>query len=182
MIPTELVLEALGVLSASSLICIVDGGWGIDALIGQATREHDDLDLAVERSRLPVAITALANLSFSHDSSANPGLPARVVLKDRHGREIDLHPLVFDDAGDGWQELTDRAWGVYPAEGNDATGAIQGVAVRCLTPELQLRHHLGYPWGEADMHDMRLLQKHFGLRLPPPFEGGSDDVPPLRLA
>ena len=39
--------------------------------------------------------------------------------------------------------------------------------MRCVTPELQLRHHLGYPPDEADRHDMRLLAEHFGLGLPP---------------
>jgi lincosamide nucleotidyltransferase A/C/D/E len=25
----------------------LDGGWGVDALVGRPTREHDDLDIAI---------------------------------------------------------------------------------------------------------------------------------------
>lgn len=28
----------------------LDGGWGVDALLGRQTRDHDDIDLFVERS------------------------------------------------------------------------------------------------------------------------------------
>jgi len=38
---------------------------------------------------------------------------------------------------------------------------------RCVTPELQLRHHLGYPLDEHDRYDLRLLAERFGLGLPP---------------
>ena len=37
------VLEILNVLNAANIPVWIDGGWGIDALIGKQTREHDDL-------------------------------------------------------------------------------------------------------------------------------------------
>jgi hypothetical protein len=30
---------------------------------------------------------------------------------------LTLHPVVFDQHGNGWQDLGANAWGVYPAEG-----------------------------------------------------------------
>src|SRR5258708_7387144 len=30
----------------------IDGGWGVDALLGHQTRKHDDLDVAVHHSNL----------------------------------------------------------------------------------------------------------------------------------
>jgi hypothetical protein len=44
---------------------------------------------------------------------------------------------------------------------------IGGRRVRCLTPELQLRHHLGYEWDENDRRDLELLGARFGVPLPP---------------
>jgi hypothetical protein len=38
--------------------------------------------------------------------------------------------------------------------------------VRCLTPELQLRHHLGYTPDDHDRRDIRLLADRFGLAPP----------------
>lgn len=112
---------------------------------------------------------ALAELGFSHDASAEPGLPARVVLQAPDHRRVDLHPIVIDAEGDGWQELGDGAWGAYPAAGLTGAGVVAGRQVHCVTPELQLRHHLGYPPDDNDRHDLQLLARHFGLGLPPGF-------------
>jgi lincosamide nucleotidyltransferase A/C/D/E len=148
----------------------IDGGWGVDALIGEQTRDHLDLDLAVDQRDLPRITQALGDLGFGHDRTVEPGLPARLVLRDSRGREIDLHPLVFDTHGHGWQQLSDsgRAWGKYPAEHLQATGTIAGREVRCLTPELQARFRMGYEWSERDEHDLNLLASHFEVPLPPP--------------
>ena len=97
-----------------------------------------------------------------------PELPAFYVLVDPRGRRVDVHLVVFDEHGNGWQQLrSGDAWGLYPEEGLRGEGTIAGRAVRCLTPELQLRHHLGYEWGEQDRRDLALLAERFGLALPP---------------
>ena len=92
-------------------------------------------------------------------------------MRDPRGREVDLHPLSFDDKGGGWQQLSEsrRAWGYYPAEDLAAAGAIGGRAVRCLSAGLQLRFRLGYEWSERDEHDIRRLIDHFAIPHPPPF-------------
>jgi hypothetical protein len=68
-------------------------------------------------------------------------------LVDDGGRRVDLHPVVFDRQGNGWQELGGGAWGAYPVEGLSGVGMVSGRYVRCLTPQLQVRDHLGYPLG-----------------------------------
>jgi len=65
---------------------------------------------------LDPARTALVALGFVHDGEARPGLPARDVWRGED-RQVDLHPVVLDAAGNGWQELDDGAWGLYPADG-----------------------------------------------------------------
>lgn len=145
----------------------MDGGWGIDALLGEKTRSHTDLDVALSRTDLEAAAAALAEAGFAHDEEAEPGLPARLVLRDAAGRQADLHPLVFDEQGNGWQALGDDSWGLYPADGLTGAGTIGGLPVRCLTPELQLRHHLGWAWTPQDRADMERLAERFGLPLPP---------------
>lgn len=162
------VLEVLDALEAAVVGAWIDGGWGVDALLGRQTRAHVDLDLALDRERLPGAREALEGLGFHHAADAQPGLPARFVMVDSRGRQVDLHPLRFDDVGDGWQQLGvagDR-WGRYPAADLRSTGSIGGREVRCLSPELQVRFHLGYRWTEADERDLRLLSETFGLPMP----------------
>ena len=106
-------------------------------------------------------------MGFQPDLTAVPGLPARVLLVDRGGRRVDLHLVVFDSHGNGWQELGEGAWGAYPAEGLTGVGRVGGREVRCLTAQLQLRHHLGYPRGATDRHDLGLLAGRFGVAVPP---------------
>jgi lincosamide nucleotidyltransferase A/C/D/E len=102
------------------------------------------------------------------DAAAEPGLPARLVFVDGRRRKVDLHPLLFDADGNGWQQLTSAgSWLLHPAEYLCREGRVEGRSVRCIAPELQLAFRLGYVWTERDRHDMRLLHDEFGIPLPP---------------
>ncbi|HKP99637.1 MAG TPA: amino acid transporter [Actinomycetes bacterium] len=157
----------LGQLEAAGLVVWLDGGWGVDALVGSQTRPHRDLDLVIAREDLAAAQETLAAAGFSHYAATVPGLPARLVLVDDAGRQVDLHPVIFDRHGNGWQDLGADAWGDYPAEELTATGVIAGRSVRCKTPTLEVRHRLGYPLSATDRHDLALLARRFGVAVPP---------------
>jgi lincosamide nucleotidyltransferase A/C/D/E len=161
------VLAVLDQLDRAGLVVWLDGGWGVDALLGYQSRPHRDLDVVVDRDDAAAAQAALAGMGFRRDEAAVPGLPARLVLVDAAGRQVDLHPVVFDAHGNGWQDLGGNAWGDYPAEGLAGTGQVGDREVRCVTAELQIRHHLGYPLGDGDRHDLALLGERFGVAVPP---------------
>ena len=147
---------------------MVQGGWGVDALIGDETRAHRDLDVAVAREDCDVVAQRLAPLGFRHDAAAWPGLPGRLVLADERGRVVDIHPLAFDEDGNGWQEIHEGGgWLLHPAAGLGGCGTVAGRPVRCNTPELQLRFREGYPWSDNDLHDVHLLAARFGVPVPP---------------
>jgi lincosamide nucleotidyltransferase A/C/D/E len=156
-------LEIVGALESAGIWYRLDGGWGIDALAGAETRPHDDVDVVVPRADLERCAAALAGLA--HDPEAWPGLPARLVLRDERGRRVDLHPVVFDEAGNGWQQVGDDAWGFYPVAELDAVGRVGGVEVRCVSALLQLQHHQGYEWRDLDRHDVGLLAERLGISL-----------------
>jgi lincosamide nucleotidyltransferase A/C/D/E len=168
-VTAEDVSEVLEALAQHNIGVWIDGGWGVDALVGAETRDHLDLDLAVDQRDLPRIERALGELGFRHDDTVEPGLPARLVLSDGGSRAIDVHPLVFDADGHGWQQLSEsgRSWGRYPAEHLQATGTIAGREVRCLSPELQARFRMGYEWSERDEHDLKLLASTVDVPLPP---------------
>jgi hypothetical protein len=73
--------------------------------------------------------------------------------------------IVSDTVGNGWQQLDDGTWGRYDAAGLDAWGEIARRPVRCISPQLQLRHHGGYEWTDDDRADMTRLAQRFGLDL-----------------
>jgi lincosamide nucleotidyltransferase A/C/D/E len=154
------VLDALAPMEAR-----LDGGWGVDALLGEQTRQHDDVDVVIPRGDAHVARTRLASAGFVHDPAAVPGLPARLVLRDAKGRQVDLHLIVRDTAGNGWQQLDDGGWGRYDGAGLAAWGAIGGRRVPCISAALQARHHRGYDWTAKDRADMERLADRFEIVL-----------------
>ena len=162
-------LEVIDALQAAGVQTWLDGGWAIDALAGEETRSHTDLDLALDREEVERAAAVLRDLVYREDANAVPGFPARLVMGHEDGRQVDLHPLAFDSEGNGWQQLssTGRAWGPYPARDLNETGTIAGKRVHCKSAALQHRFRMGYEWSERDEHFMALLHKRFGLPTPP---------------
>lgn len=142
----------------------VDGGWGVDALVGRQTRHHDDLDLALPLVDVDRTLLVLAVEGYP---VVDDELPTRVDLRADDDRRVDLHPLVFDTDGNGLQQLQDGSFGTYSADGLRGEGRIAGRRVCCLTPNLQMRFHCGYTPDDNDRHDVRLLAERFGLPLPP---------------
>lgn len=100
------VLEVLAAFDRAEIRVLLEGGWAIDALVGQQTRDHRDLDLVVDRDDLSAAAHVLAGMAFSHDSDRRPGIPAQLIMVDTSGREVDVHPVMIDDAGNRWQQLS----------------------------------------------------------------------------
>jgi lincosamide nucleotidyltransferase A/C/D/E len=138
----------------------LDGGWGVDALLGEQTREHDDLDLVAARSDVPPLIDALGGEGYQ---VAKGELPVSIVLLDQEGRQVDIHPVAFDDAGDGIYRMDDgRDW-AYPAAGFAGVGSVAGWEVRCLTAEVQVLCHAGYELAETDHHDLALLRERYRI-------------------
>jgi Aminoglycoside-2''-adenylyltransferase len=71
------VLVVLDQLDRAGLMVWLDGGWGVDALVGHQSRPHRDLDLVIARDDSPAAQAVLAGLGFQPDLAAVPGLSAR---------------------------------------------------------------------------------------------------------
>ena len=46
------VIEVINALGSASVDVWVHGGWGIDALLGEQTRAHDDLDVILVQMTL----------------------------------------------------------------------------------------------------------------------------------
>ena len=161
------VLDVIAALNKGNLQVWIDGGWGVDALLREVTRRHEDLDLVVELQALPEIFDCLFSLGFSVLENLSP---VRVVLSSPDGRQIDLHPVTFDKDGTGWQvgASADGSDCPYPSDGF-AVGQILGEAVPCLSADLQLEHHSGYAPRDRDRKDIARLAVVFGLEMPSSF-------------
>ena len=133
----------------------------MDAALGAQTRPHDDLDLIVELRAVGRLQGALEERGYT---VARGGPPKSFELTDREGRQVDVHPVAFDDSGDGVYRLEDGEDWVYPAAGFEGTGSILGRRVRCLTPEVQLLCHSGYEPHRTSFDDVHALCERFSPR------------------
>jgi lincosamide nucleotidyltransferase A/C/D/E len=163
----ERVLEILEALRSNGVTASVDGGWGVDALVGRETRRHEDLDLVVALGDVDAIQCALRPFSFS---IAEDHLPVRFVMRDPNGSQLDFHTVTFDAQGGGMQPQPGGGSFRYPPEGFVA-GQIAGRQVPCISAEVQVLCHLGYEPTAKDARDVLLLCRHFNLAVPSAYEG-----------
>src|ERR1700736_3930072 len=71
----------------------VDGGWGVDALLGEQTRPHKDLDIAIQQKDIPMLHEFLQARGF-RDVTRDDTTTWNFVLGDESGREVDVHVIV----------------------------------------------------------------------------------------
>ena len=145
----------------------VDGGWGVDALLGKQTRPHKDLDIAVQQEDVPRLRDMLQERGY-RDIKLTEAMPWNFVLRDENGREIDVHVIVLDRHGNGLYGPTDYGE-VYPPASLMGAGSIDSRVVRCISPEWMVKFHSGYKLTEKDFRDVSALCKKFGLELPESF-------------
>ena len=159
------VLAVMAGLSAAGVDAWIAGGWAVDAVVGERTRPHRDLDLAIRSGHLESAIGGLEGLGYARTLDL---LPVRLVMEASGGRCVDLHPVAFDAAGFGRQTGIAGHVYEYPSDAF-GSGSIAGIVVPCLTAGQLVRFHLGYEPQEHDRHDMALLRDRLGVAVPPPY-------------
>ena len=159
------VVEVLDWLDEGEVAVWLMGGWGVDALVGEQTREHEDLDLIVRDDE----VSRMSDVLYPHGFLLSRGAQGGFNLRDERDRLVDVHPVRFDDRGNGHFEQ-DRGSFEYRAGAFAAAGTIAGRRFACLSAEAQMTDHaLGYTPGDTDFHDMRLLNARLGTALLPPY-------------
>lgn len=158
----EDVIEFVQLLEQNHIEVIIDGGWGVDALLGEQTRRHGDLDIAVQHKDA-AKIRALLEARGYRDVPRDDTRDCNFVLGDEQGRLVDFHTFTFDAEGN-------LVFGVeYPFDSLDGTGSILGYPVKCISPEWMVKFHTGYPLDENDYQDVKALCQRFGLEIPPEY-------------
>jgi len=153
------VAQIVAFLEDHGLEVYVDGGWAVDALLGQETRAHNDLDIAVPHSQVPQVRELLATRGY-RERMRDDTWECNFVLADPIGHEIDVHSYTLDDAGN-------NVYGVpYERKHLTGKGSINGYPVRCISAEWLVKFHTGYEVDENDFRDVQALCKRFGLPLP----------------
>lgn len=147
-------------------VCI-DGGWGVDALLGEQTRAHADVDIAVPHKDVP-QIRALLEARGYHDVPRDDTWECNFVLGDDEGHLVDIHSYTFDAEGQNADGVA------YPYASLQGTGTIDGHTVRCIPPAWMVRFHTGYELDEDDYRDVKLLCQRFGIDMPTEYDAFED--------
>ncbi|MCK6627387.1 MAG: nucleotidyltransferase family protein [Anaerolineae bacterium] len=153
------VVEIIRLFNQHQINFYLDGGWGVDALLGEQTRPHADLDIAVQHKDV-ARIRALLEARAYQDVPRDDTRECNFILGDDQGRQIDIHSYTFDAAGN-------LVFGIpYPFDSLTGTGSVKGHQVKCISPEWLVKFHTGYQLDENDYHDVKLLCQRFGLEMP----------------
>ncbi len=164
MMKAEDVLAVLDLFQSDGIPVWLIGGWGVDALLGEQTREHSDLDMLVVLADVPRMQALLRERGFEV-TEGEP--PTCFVMKDGAGRALDFHPFQWDEDGRALYRMENGHDWVYPAGGLEGSGRIADHPVRCVTAEMQVMDHQDYELKEKDFRDMEALAGRFGVELPP---------------
>ncbi len=159
-------------LTTNGITTWIIGGWGIDALFGEQTRPHKDLDILVlvdDVARLQTLLEQ-EGLHFAYLWEENRSVKDRqgnatataFVWQDNVGREIDAHAMGLDDQGNGVPAWRVKAGFLFPREDLAEQGVIDGERVNCISPRMQLVCHTGYDLPETHLRDVERIQEKFG--------------------
>lgn len=157
------VIEIVQLFDRHHIEFYVDGGWGVDALLGKQTRPHADLDIAIQHKDSP-QVRALLEVQGYSDVHRADSSDFNFVLGDRQGHQIDIHTYTFDAAGN-------HIYGVaYPLESLTGNGSVDGHPVKCISPEWVVKFHTAYQFDEDDYRDVKAICQHFNIKMPLEYE------------
>ena len=176
MVNTKDAIKLYKHLQAHDISVWLTGGWGIDALLGEQTRPHKDLDVLMLLDDVYKLCQLLAEDGYRlkqiweenrwTTDSDQIQIPTAFVLRNPNSRELDAHAIRLDGQGNGvpvWEDPDDF---IFSNQDLTTIGWIDGVAVKCITPEMQIRTHLGYQLPKEHQQDLALLHEKFGDDMP----------------
>lgn len=156
--PAEQAVELYQLFEDNGVEVWIDGGWGVDALLEEQTREHVDLDIAIDHAHESKMKHLLDERDYKVVKT-NDITEWNYVLGDGQN-EIDVHVFGFDETGK-------NTYGTkYPKDSLTGTGKINGQAVHCIDPKWMVKFHSRYELSDADHHDVRALCAKFNIPLP----------------
>jgi len=145
----------------------LDGGWGVDANLGNQTRPHVDLDIFIQQKDVTALREFLGGEGYE-EIKLEIARPHNFVLGDAGGREVDVHVIVFEGENAVYGPIGSAE--VFPDSIFSSIGNIAGQKVRCITPECHFTWHSGYKPRDSDLKDVAALCERFGIDYPAGYE------------
>jgi lincosamide nucleotidyltransferase A/C/D/E len=159
----EDVLGLVKLFEQNQIEVTLDGGWGVDALLGKQTRVHADLDIVIQYKDVTL-LRALLDAQGYIDVPRPDTRAYNFVLGDKLGHLVDVHTYTLDRVNHPEQGLD------YPLASLNGMGTILGYPVRCIDLENMVKFHTGYELDENDYHDVKALCQRFGIEIPAEYD------------
>lgn len=143
----------------------LDGGWGVDALLGEQTRQHSDVDIVVQEKDVSRIRDILESKGYK-DLKKDDTRAWNFALVDKNGNEVDVHVINFDKDGNGIYGPAENGE-FYPPYAFKGEGIVLELPIKCMSAEYQVQNHnTGYSLRDRDIKDISALCKKFGLPYP----------------
>jgi lincosamide nucleotidyltransferase A/C/D/E len=176
MVTPEDVIHLYQLLENHGIQTWLTGGWGIDALLGEHTRPHKDLDILMLADDVLRMNDLLAEdgyslkeywseNQFTEDAWGNR-IASGYVLWDTAEHELDVHAFRFDPHGFAVPAWDVEEGFVLTSHDLSGVGTIQGMRVRCQSAENQMLCHSGYAIPPHQWPDLEALHDKLGVEFP----------------
>lgn len=161
---TSDVIGIVRLLESEDIDVWLDGGWGVDALLGEQARPHEDVDIVIQHKDVPKLRELLAEQDYK-DVRRNDTSAWNFVLGDDQGHLVDVHAITFDAKGNGLYGPVEKGV-MYPAGSLTGIGVVGGQTMKCVSAEYMVKFHMGYKLDENDFKDVSALCARFGIDYP----------------
>lgn len=146
--------EVLDLIESMQIAYWLDGGWGVDVLVGKQTREHRDVDLDFDSRYTDQLLTALEADGYEITTDQRP---VRIELYHTGRSYLDIHPFVLGEHGTARQADLKGGWYEFEAD-FFGKAEFSGRWIPCISLKGQRIFHSGYEPRTVDLHDIKLLQ------------------------
>jgi lincosamide nucleotidyltransferase A/C/D/E len=176
MVSADEVISIYRLLSNHNIPVWLTGGWGIDALLGEQTRPHHDLDVIMLVDDVRSLFVVMDQEGYTYKELWSENLwtvdahgnrtETAFFLRDPDGRELDAHAMRMNEHGNGipaWERVEGFFFTPQDLSGE---GMVGGFPVRCVSAENQMNCHVGYVLPEKQVPDLRRLHEKFGVAYP----------------
>ncbi|WMC93696.1 nucleotidyltransferase domain-containing protein [Kineothrix sp. MB12-C1] len=149
----ENLMEVLNFLDGLKIEYWIDGGWGIDILLGKQNRVHRDIDVDFDGKFTDILLDALNVKGYTIITDWRP---SRIELYHPELGYIDIHPLIISEDGSAKQAGLNDDWYDFKAEWF-SSALFEERIIPCISAEAQKLFHSGYELREVDKIDLKNL-------------------------
>lgn len=122
-------LKVLDLMETFGMRYWLDGGWGVDVLLGKQTREHRDVDINFDARYTDALLRTLVSHGYEITTDWRP---VRIELCHPELSYVDIHPFVINEDGTAKQADLEGGWYEFEAD-YFGSAVFEGRTIPCIS-------------------------------------------------